>query len=168
MAEEEAAGLAARLAELEERVARLEGTRDHAPQTPDADAFWVLEGIKARVPQGAVVYSGTAPMPTGERFDWQMGATVSDLMDLDWAELTDRLGALGHPVRLHLLQRILTGSRTVAELGEDDSLGTTGQLYHHLRQLVAAGWLESTGRGRYGVPGTRVVPLLAILTAAWR
>ncbi|MQA93547.1 MAG: helix-turn-helix domain-containing protein [Streptosporangiales bacterium] len=171
MAEEDETSLAARVAELEERVIRLEGAaaeREQRPSTPDPDAFWVLEGLKVRVPQGAVVYSGTAPLPTGERFDWQMGATLDDLMDLDWAELTDRLGALGHPVRLHLLQRILAGARTVAELGDDESLGTTGQLYHHLRQLVAAGWLESAGRGRYAVPGSRVVPLLAVLTAVWR
>ncbi len=25
-------------------------------------------------------------------------------------------------------------------------MGTTGQLHHHLRALVAAGWLHSTGR----------------------
>lgn len=169
MVEEDGPDLAARVAELEDRVARLEGATpaERAPATPEQDTFWVLDGLKARVPQGAVVYSGTVPLPTGERFDWQVGATLADLLDLDWSDLTDRIGALGHPVRMHLLQRILTGTRTVAELSEDESLGTTGQLYHHLRQLVAAGWLESTGRGRYAVPGSRVVALLAVLTAAW-
>ena len=36
-----------------------------------------------------------------------------------------------------------------------DGLGTTGQAYHHLRQLAAVGWLHSTGRGRYEVPPHR-------------
>jgi hypothetical protein len=69
-------------------------------------------------------------------------------------------------VRLRLLRRVLGGARSTAELADDKELGTTGQLYHHLRQLAATGWLRSTGRGRYAVPGERVVPLLVILTAA--
>lgn len=45
---------------------------------------------------------------------------------------------------------------------------TSGQLYHHLRQLVSAGWLRATSRGSYAVPPDRVIPLLTILTAARR
>ncbi len=49
-----------------------------------------------------------------------------------------------------------------------DGFGTSGQLYHHLRQLVAAGWLRTAGRGRYEVPPARVVPLLVVLAACQR
>ena len=45
------------------------------------------------------------------------------------------------------------------------SLGTTGQLHHHLRALVAAGWLASTGRGSWQVPASRVIPLLVVVIA---
>lgn len=62
----------------------------------------------------------------------------------------------------------MRGHRTAAELGADERFGTSGQLYHHLRQLVAAGWLKSTGRGRYAVPEKRVVPLLVIVLGADR
>ena len=44
----------------------------------------------------------------------------------------------------------------------------THQLHHHLRQLVAAGWLASTRRGHYEVPAARVVPLLVTVLAAHR
>ncbi len=57
---------------------------------------------------------------------------------------------------------------TLSELNAHERLGTTGQPYHHLRQLVAAGWLRAGGHGRYDVPGERVVPLLVILAAARR
>jgi hypothetical protein len=57
---------------------------------------------------------------------------------------------------------------TVAELRAHERLGTTGQLYHHLRQLVSAGWLRTTARGQYAVPGERVVPLLVALAATRR
>jgi hypothetical protein len=74
--------------------------------------------------------------------------------------------ALSHPVRLQLVQRVLNGTTSTAELAEAESLGTTGQLHHHLRALVAAGWLTSTGRGRWGVPGPRIIPLLVMIAAA--
>nr|WP_276612497.1 winged helix-turn-helix domain-containing protein [Kineococcus vitellinus] len=71
---------------------------------------------------------------------------------------------MAHPVRLHLLHEVLHGRRTVPELSE--GLGTSGQLYHHLRQLVAEGWLATSGRGVYDVPAARVVPLLTLLATA--
>ena len=110
--------------------------------------------------------AGVVPLPTGERYIWQYGRTSEELLAASWAELSKAIGALGHPVRLRLLQRILTGTRSVADLQADDELGTTGQLYHHLRQLIAGGWLSQTARGHYTVPGNRVIPLLVVLLAA--
>jgi predicted transcriptional regulator len=71
-------------------------------------------------------------------------------------------------VRLELLRHIVSGVRATAELAEIASLGTTGQLHHHLRQLVAAGWVRQSGRGAYEVPASRIVPLLACVTGAQR
>ena len=58
--------------------------------------------------------------------------------------------------------------RSAAELGSHEQLGTSGQTYHHLRQLVSAGWLRSTGRGRYAIPPERVIPLLVTIAAVAR
>lgn len=71
-------------------------------------------------------------------------------------------------MRLTILQLIMNGVRSTADLLGQDTLGTTGQLHHHLRQLVAAGWLTSTRRGRYEVPPQRVIPLMVTLMAANR
>ena len=51
-----------------------------------------------------------------------------------------------------------------ALLASDD--GTSGQIYHHIRTLTAAGWLRSSGRGQVQVPSDRVVPLLVALATA--
>ena len=152
-----------RLAALEDRVAALEGRRA-VPELPEG-TFWALEGLKQRAGEGAVLFTGTAPLPTGEYYEWQQGATLVDLQDMDWSESSTAFAALGHPVRLLLLKLILGGVRSTAELQEHEALGTTGQLYHHLRQLVATGWLQVTGRGHYAVPGQKVVPLLVLLAA---
>ncbi|MCR2826159.1 helix-turn-helix domain-containing protein [Microbacterium sp. zg.Y909] len=71
-------------------------------------------------------------------------------------------------MRLELLRRILTGTTTTAQLADIDTLGTMGQLHHHLRQLVSAGWVRQSGRGSYEVPAARVVPLLTGLFGSGR
>jgi hypothetical protein len=166
------AEIQARLAELGERVARLErqtppSERDaeHGAGDTTAEAFWALRGLRERLPAdtGAVLFTGSVPLPTGEHYEWQQGAMLPDLLALDWSEYAAALGALGHPVRLLLLRQIIEGAGTVTRLREHEALGTTGQLYHHLRQLVAAGWLQTSGRGHYVVPGHRIVPLLVVL-----
>jgi DNA-binding transcriptional ArsR family regulator len=58
------------------------------------------------------------------------------------------LSALGSEVRLALLRALLEAPRTVAELVAELHLGTTGQAYHHLRELERAGYVEQRG-GKY-------------------
>ena len=96
---------------------------------------------------------------------WQWGADAESLRESDWSSAAGVLDALAHPVRLRLLQRVLNGTASTADLALDDALGTTGQLHHHLRALVAAGWLQSVGRGTWAVPAPRVVPLLVVVSA---
>lgn len=176
-----------RVSELERRLEALVGDRPDVPRPTGAD-FWALEELKqqlsgAGIADGGVLYAGAVRLPTGERYEWQYSALTEELLEAGgtdeegspdgtgeagagWSDAADTFAALGHPVRLRLLREILGGRRTAAELAALDETGTTGQIYHHLRQLTGAGWLHTTGRGRYEVPGARVVPLLVVLTAA--
>jgi Helix-turn-helix domain len=169
---EQEQSLAARVSRLEDRLARLEtaAPRPDGPSGPaEPAAFWALAGLKERAADpGAVLFTGTVTLPGGEHYEWQEGQLVETLLADDWAQSATALAALAHPVRLLLLQQILSGVRTAAELGRHEQLGTTGQLYHHLRQLVAAGWLRTSLRGQYVVPAERIVPLLTLLAAARR
>lgn len=167
------------LAELEERVATLELRPGSPPPsatpavpagdpTPD-DRFWALDGLRERADErGGVMLVGTVTLPDGSRREWQWAVPATALMGEDWSAAVPGLQALAHPVRLRLVRAVLGGVTASADLGADEGLGTSGQLYHHLRQLVAAGWLRSTGRGQYEVPGERAIPLLAILAAVRR
>jgi DNA-binding transcriptional ArsR family regulator len=163
--------LAERLDRLEQRVAALEATSTPAaapaPEpTVGTGPLWALDALKARVAEpGAVLFTGSVTLSGPRRYDWQQGFETGPLLDEDWAPAAERLTALAHPVRLALLQAVLRGIDTATELAGVEGLGTSGQLYHHLRQLVAAGWLRSPARGRYEVPAGRVVPLLVVLAA---
>lgn len=174
------------LAELEERVSRLEREPDearpapvrpptHAP-TPDdgRDQFWALSGLQSRLADhpatadGVAMIVGSLTLPSGAPVAWQEGAATAGMLETEWTDHAATFAALGHPVRLELLRHILSGVHATAELAQVASLGTTGQLHHHLRQLVAVGWVRQSARGSYEVPAARIVPLLASLVAAQR
>ncbi|TWD81407.1 hypothetical protein FB561_2522 [Kribbella amoyensis] len=162
-----------RLEELERRVAALESARPLGeqvlPDGVDPEVFFALRALKERVPEpGAVLYTGTVTLPDGRHVDWQFGRPTTEVLDADWSARASGLAALGNPVRLTLLREILHDRNTVSALSEVEGLGTSGQIYHHLRQLTAEGWLHSPSRGVFAVPPTRVVALLAILVALER
>lgn len=119
------------------------------------------------MPEPAVIYAGRVDLPQQRPVEWQLGNRSADLLDRGWTDRAPALAALGHPVRLQILQLVARGEAgTAAELARNPSLGSTGQIYHHLRQLVSAGWLQTRGKGRHAVPPERVVPLLVILSAS--
>jgi DNA-binding transcriptional ArsR family regulator len=160
-----------RVAHLEARVARLEEASTGPPPAADPRSeatFWALEGLKARMPDpGGVLFTGAVTLEDGRRAEWQEAFATLALLD-GFGDQAAALSALAHPVRLLILRELLRGERSAAELSAHERLGTSGQTYHHMRQLVAAGWLRSTGRGRYAVPTERVIPLLATIAAVTR
>jgi hypothetical protein len=173
----------ARLRSLEARVAALEARMDAlldqelavVPAQDDSavdpgsevERFWALHGLRVRLPSpGGVLFTGAVKLPPGEQAVWQWTETTADSLDSDWSHVAQRLSALAHPVRIELLRHILRGVRSSSELAQLDLMGTAGQLYHHLNQLTATGWLQQTARERYAVPAQRVVPLLVVLSAS--
>lgn len=180
--DDEIAALCTELRQLTERVAALERPVDPAPAltapedraistgvAADPGVFWALEGLQARLGdqpatrEGAVLLTGSATLPTGETVAWQQSVGTAGQLEVSWEDHAASFAALAHPVRLELLRHILNGVRTTSDLAEIEPLGTTGQLHHHLRQLVAAGWVKQGGRGVYEIPAARIVPLLACL-----
>jgi hypothetical protein len=169
----------ARLDVLEQQAAAAQAAADadvvdaaRASSAPAAgtsgDLFWALDGVKQRLdPPGGVVFAGSVAVPAGP-VDWQITLTTDGLLAADWSQAAPSLAALGNATRLGVLQAVVGGADTVAQISSEGGLGSTGQLYHHLGQLVATGWLVAAGRGRYAVPPERVVPLLVVLAATGR
>lgn len=60
----------------------------------------------------------------------------------------------------------MRGDRTIPQLSSALPEASTGQIYHHLAQLMAAGIAVQPRRGAYGMPPHHVVPVLATLAAA--
>lgn len=154
-----------RLAALERRLDALE--HPSPPPVEEGDALWAISALAAEGEEpGTVLLAGTVTLPGGRPVRWQEARELTGLLDVDVAQAADILGALGNPVRLRILLRLLDAPQTVQELTSIEGIGTTGQVYHHLRQLTATGWARTQGGGRYEVPVARVVPLLGALLSA--
>ena len=135
-----------RLAELEARVAELE--RREAPEQVDA----------APSTGGIVGYQGDVHLHGTVR--WDISYSADAIIDLPIASMSEVLAALGHPVRLQIVRTLLRGPANAA-------VGSSGQIYHHLKTLSSANIVEQQSRGEYRIAPKRVVPLLvSMLTAA--
>jgi len=76
------------------------------------------------------------------------------------------LAALSSAPRLALYRAALDGPVASAALMAVAGLNTTGQLYHHLRELVGVGLMAQEGRDRYAAVQERIPAVRAILRAA--
>lgn len=163
--------LADRVTELERRVLELEARGSVALSGMRKEAaggeFWALDGVNQvfDVP-GGVVFAGTVELSDGQHYEWQEQHATSELVNRsdEWLEVAaEALAALGHRVRLTLLSEVLSGRTEVSELVKLEQFGTSGQVYHHAKALIAAGWLRQAQRGHYLIPPERIVPLLVAL-----
>ncbi|MGW0523598.1 ArsR/SmtB family transcription factor [Crossiella sp. NPDC003009] len=140
--------LAQRVADLEARVAALEGIAEQA----------VAEA------GGVISYQGRLSAPD---LEWSITLPATRVLALPDGPRIEVLAALGHPVRAKVVRLLAEqGARSAAELQAEAEVGSTGQLYHHLKPLTAAGLVEQDGRGRYRLRGTALVPALVLLAAA--
>ncbi|TWS23219.1 winged helix-turn-helix transcriptional regulator [Tsukamurella sputi] len=143
-----------RLADLESRVAALEAASGAVPAEPRP----------AGAGAGTVGYAGTVSLDgdVSWRIDYSAGAVAA----LPPGRLATVLAALGHPARLAIVQDLLLGPRTAAELMDRVDGGSKGQLYHHLGTLTGAGVVDKGVRGQYTVAPQRVVPILVAMLAS--
>lgn len=160
--------LDARLDDLERRLSALEGGGADVP--PGGGRWWLLDQLTARQAErndvrGSVAYGGIARTPGTGELVWQAEHAVADVLDVDLAAVAPVLAALGHPVRLELVRRILLGAHTLAQLQEVPGVRTSGQVHHHLRELRLAG-LVLAARNHFTIVPERVLPVLVALAAA--
>ncbi|TQM80384.1 DNA-binding transcriptional ArsR family regulator [Saccharothrix saharensis] len=135
-----AVDLVQRLAELEQRVAALEGDERDA-----------LAGAAA----------GDSPV------SWRVDVTPEHVLSLPDRPRIEVLSALAHPVRVEIVRTLLArGGQPATALQQAARLGSTGQLYHHLKALTASGVVEQDKRGSYRLRQAATVPVLVLLTAA--
>jgi DNA-binding transcriptional ArsR family regulator len=97
---------------------------------------------------------------------WQMGRAWSDLTGPASERSAGLFSALANPHRVRIVAELLQGRLATAELARRLDQPSSGQLFHHLKELLAAGVVHQPVRGTYAIAEHRVIPLLALLSAA--
>jgi len=102
-------GLAARVGDLERRVALLEGHHSERAPLPivDKDKFWALARLAERTgPEfdrdgvaGSLLYAGRATTPGGGDLIWQAEHPLPGVLAEGWEDAAAVLAALGNPFR---------------------------------------------------------------------
>ncbi len=118
---------------------------------------------------GAVIYAGAARI-AGAKYGWQMERSVPwllQLLDDEPEKLSHTFAALGSPLRLTLLRELLQGPKTSQQIQEALGVSSAGQLYHHLKELLAVGLIEQKSRNLYSLPLRNTIPFLVLLIAAF-
>jgi len=115
--------------------------------------------------RGSVAYAGAVSF--GKlAYDWDVERPVPELLDLDEDSLARTLSALASPPRLRLISALLPGPRSTQQLQEVLGHVSTGQFYHHLKELLSARLVTQKERSLYAIEAHRIVPLLVVLAAA--
>ncbi|MFT7837345.1 helix-turn-helix domain-containing protein [Saccharothrix sp. BKS2] len=164
-----AVDLVQRLAELERRVAALEGDERAPAELPaphggtrgstTTDDGTTDDG-------GAFGYGGQVALGDGQ-VSWRIDVTPEHALSLADRPRVEVLSALAHPARVEIVRTLLgQGAQPAAALQEAARLGSTGQLYHHLKALTGSGVVEQDKRGSYRLRPSAAIPVLVLLTAA--
>ncbi|MBV9850255.1 MAG: winged helix-turn-helix transcriptional regulator [Armatimonadetes bacterium] len=111
------------------------------------------EGISALTESGRdVVGHFGAVEVEGKRRQWwsiRYDGAVTKLLNNPDYKVAQILSVLGSEVRLAILRHLLQGPKVAAEIVAEVGLKTTGQAYHHLRELERAGYIKQKAGGRY-------------------
>ena len=155
----------AAIRDLQARVAALEqGPAPRPRQRPDLGLVDALREAAAGS-TGIVTYAGVSELG-GDALAWQMAHPVEDLLALDEGLLARQLAAIASPVRIRILRELAAGPLQTQDLQARLDEPSAGQLYHHLRELLATGLVTQPRRSVYELPARAVIPLLTLLACA--
>jgi DNA-binding transcriptional ArsR family regulator len=155
--------------DLAERVTRLERARPKRARDDTALVQRLIDELERDGPAGpssaTVVYAGAGPWEDGV-VAWQVAREWGDIRSAAAEPIARVLSALANGTRVRIVSELLRGSITTGDLAERLDQPSSGQLFHHLKELIAAGLIHQPVRGTYAIPRRHVVPLLALLSAA--
>lgn len=101
----------------------------------------------------------------GRGYFWNFTeVSAEELLAQDIGQVAHVLSAISHRQRLAMLKSILEQPATAAELTEKLGMGTTGQVYHHLKVLQAANLVDQGEHGQYTFVGHRASGFLMLLS----
>ena len=116
---------------------------------------------------GCITYLGVFASG-GRQSNWVSKEEDTDhLLDLiDSGNAMRVLACIGSPERMKMIMTLLKKPMTVSELVDALNFGSTGQVYHHLKPLIAADIVtedKGEGKGKYAIIPHRVQGIIMLL-----
>jgi ArsR family transcriptional regulator len=172
------ATLEQQMAAVQERLRVLEAQLTPAPPeaslakpTPLFDPMTVSSQSTGLLSQegnwpGMLSYRGVAQLAR-QRYQFQRQHALSIVFDASPEPLAQLFAALASPHRIVILRTLWDGPRSSQSLQEAVGMSSTGQLYHHLKELLAAGLIIQRGGRDYTLaPAKRMLICLALAIAS--
>lgn len=157
--------LARQMESLDRRLGALEGSPSEPVPVPVQEVVEEREG--GPLIRGNFTYAGLLQVGS-HRSTVRSREDIAEAFEVDADALARVFAALASPVRIQLLRRVLEGPRTSQELQLLPGVGGVGQLYHHLKELLAAGLLIQRKRSLYEIRAEKAMLLCLLLAAAPR
>ncbi len=137
---------------------------------PDSRLSEMMEELcyktEAKDVSGLVTYLGVYNSG-GRQSNWIRNAVPADeLLSLIESGVAGKvLACIGNAKRLAILLEILRGPKTVAMLVEKCGFGSTGQVYHHMKPLIAADVIaeDEQQKGVYVIQPHKVQGIIMLL-----
>lgn len=164
--EKQVADLRTRLTVLEERLPRppMPGlpALPPLPASPtNQESLEEREGL-----QGMLSCEGSVQFAEQD-VRWRQRQALQSIFAASPEALAQLFAALSSPHRIIILRTLCEGPRTSQQLQELLGMGSAGQLYHHLKELLAAGLILQRGRSAYTIEPTKVIPVCIALMMAF-
>lgn len=121
--------------------------------------------LEAQPIDGTLTYAGEVQF-AGKQQRTEQVQDVAPLFEIAPYILASVFAALASPHRIVLLRSLFHGPRTRQQLADVLGMNSTGQLYHHLKELLAVGLVVQRGRSLYSINPVKVIPIGIALMAA--
>lgn len=140
--------------------------RNMANGRPYAESPKLIDHASSETNSLGYVYYAGQYEANGQLLRWEpKERQLEQLIRIGTEKIGKVLSALGSKPRLDIITAILMEPLTGSAIVEKLNMGTTGQLYHHLKALQGADLLAQDKSGRYTLPDHRKLPLLLLLSA---
>lgn len=125
----------------------------------------VAPGTAEPAGHGVIAYSGSVDF-AGKPLKMHSHQPVAAAFSGEPEGVARIFGALGSPHRVLMLRALCDGPKTGQQLEDAAGISSTGQLYHHIKELLAAGLVVQPARSVYALRPTTVIAVCVALMLA--
>lgn len=153
-------------ARKEERKAVIKEVAKVIPEDFVESILRVLEAKLGDKPEGGLILISGIERKGGRTVDSFLSAIdLEDAIKCLPSKIARLMGSFSSENRVRIMQSLLKGIKTSSELSKETGL-EGGQLYHHLKELMMAGYVQAVERGKYALTSNGCIVIRTIACLA--